>query len=153
MDTKKFEEELLSTPRQAEAHQGDQINGMLKAEIVSCDYKTMSVEMKFPVQKWQLNRVGKLHGGIIVTMFDYCFGALTRATSDLNFTPTIEITTTFLKPIESTDTLIIKASASYKGRRITHLQGDMIIENSNKKAAMGRGIFLNEDTSKPKSKF
>ena len=147
MDEKRFNDILQNSSAEANKNQPGQINSMLKPELVSGNAKSKSVEVRFPIEHWELNRAGNLHGGIIATMFDYTFGLLTRACVQLNFVPTIELNTTFVRPIMSDDTVIIKAYISHGGSRITHLSGEMYIEKNGKMAVMARGMFFNENTA------
>ena len=43
------------------------LNGRLKAELESCDDARQELTLKFPLQDWQVNGLGTLHGGMINT--------------------------------------------------------------------------------------
>ena len=56
------------------------LNGRLKAELHSCDEESQELTLRFPLQDWQVNGLGTLHGGMLSTMLDlamsmavYCF--------------------------------------------------------------------------------
>lgn len=56
------------------------LNGQLKAAFVSCNEETQELTLEFPLEGWQVNGLGTLHGGMAYTMMDlamsiavYCF--------------------------------------------------------------------------------
>ena len=46
------------------------LNGRLKAELECCNDADQELTLKFPLQDWQVNGLGTLHGGMINTMMD-----------------------------------------------------------------------------------
>ena len=50
----------------------------LKMEFHSWSYEERSITVRFPVQKWELNHMGSMHGGIIATAIDTVCGMTTR---------------------------------------------------------------------------
>lgn len=73
---KRLEEHMTRTLYENNVNQKDLINGMMRAEAAGCSYEEGTLSFAFPVQKWQTNRVGSLHGGIIATAFDLTVAAL-----------------------------------------------------------------------------
>lgn len=46
------------------------LNGQLKAAFVSCNEETQELTLEFPLEGWQVNGLGTLHGGMAYTMMD-----------------------------------------------------------------------------------
>lgn len=75
-DQQRLEAHVEKTMYEINVEQKDLINGMMKVSPKSCSYEDKTVTFAFPVQKWQANRVGNLHGGIICAAFDITIAAL-----------------------------------------------------------------------------
>ena len=128
--------------------QKDSINGMMQAEKFSCSYEERTLTFAFPVQQWQVNRVGNLHGGIICTAFDITIAALARFFARENFAPTVSLDVKYVRPVKVGDRLLVTARATSAGRRITQLTCEARIEASGRLAATGASVYMNVDTSK-----
>ena len=48
--------------------QEGRMNHLLKCEFVSCGVDPYSICLRYPVQEWELNPAGHLHGGASATM-------------------------------------------------------------------------------------
>ena len=48
------------------------LNGRLQAELVCVDEENQELTLSFPLQDWQVNGLGTLHGGMVNTMMDLC---------------------------------------------------------------------------------
>lgn len=146
VDKEQFKKSLMDTTIDVHTKQKGRINSMLNPEFLECDANEMSVRIRFGVEEWQINRGGTLHGGILATMFDFSFGALTRAVVGLGFVPTVELNTTYVRPVNKNEHVIIEAKILKSGKKITHIFGEATVEETGKNAAFGKGIFFNEDT-------
>ena len=73
------------------------LNGRLKAELVSCDDATQELVLQFPLQQWQVNGLGTLHGGIVNTMMDLAMSMVVYCFSRQSIPPTISMTTNYLR--------------------------------------------------------
>lgn len=124
------------------------INGMMKTSAGSGSFKDKTLTFEFPVQDWQANRVGNLHGGIICTAFDLTIAALARFYAGENFAPTISIDVKYIRPVQVGDTLIVKAKAMATGRRITQLTGEAYSKATGKRIATAASVYMNVDTTK-----
>lgn len=144
VDHKKFEDALRDLPAELQKKQKGRINAMLDPEFISCDPQELTVTLRFSVDHWQINRGGTLHGGILAAMFDLTFGALTRAALDSDFVPTVEMSTTYIRPVMADDMVLIEVRILNKGKQLTHLFGEAFIEKSGKKAAAGKGMFIRQ---------
>ncbi|MEG1584347.1 MAG: PaaI family thioesterase [Anaerovorax sp.] len=125
--------------------QAGQINAMMEPKYIGCHYANREIMIEFPVKKWQLNRVGVMHGGMIATAFDIALEILARFEVGLNFSPTIDMETTFLKPIRLGDDLVVTAKILSSGRTITHLQAEAYLKKGKKLAAVARSSYMNVD--------
>ncbi|MBQ3611056.1 MAG: PaaI family thioesterase [Firmicutes bacterium] len=154
-----MEQEMMTGQQRLEAHvektlhennviQKDLINGMMKSEKVSCSYEDKTITFAFPVQQWQANRVGKLHGGIICAAFDMTIAALARFYAGENFAPTISLDVKYVRPVEVGDTMLVTAKAVSAGKRITQLTCEATSKNTSKIVATGASVYMNVDTIK-----
>ncbi len=74
----KLEAHVAKTLQENNIQQKDLINGMMQADDAGCSFADKTITFAFPVQPWQANRAGHLHGGIICTAFDMTIAALAR---------------------------------------------------------------------------
>ena len=86
-----LEAHVEKTMNENNVKQKDTMTGLMKGLPVSCSYDDKTITFEFPVQDWQANRVGKMHGGIICTAFDLTIAALARFYARENFAPTISL--------------------------------------------------------------
>lgn len=125
------------------------VNGLMKPEFAGCSYKDKSFTIAFPVLRWETNRAGLMHGGIIASAFDIVMGMLNRYwAGGLNYTPTINLETTYIRPIALGDKLIVTAKINYSGKTITHLYGEGYVKSTGKLAATAISSYMSYDTVK-----
>lgn len=128
--------------------QKDTMNGLMKGSPAGCSYKDKTLTFEFPVQKWQANRVGNMHGGMICTAFDLTIAALARFYAKENFAPTISLDVKYVRPVSVGDTLVVCAKATATGRRITQLTGEAYSKSTGKLVATAASVYMNVDTDK-----
>lgn len=150
---KRLEEHVEKTLKENNVDQKDSINGMMRPQKVSCSYAEKTLTFAFPLQPWQVNRVGNLHGGIICTAFDLTVAALARFYAGENFAPTISLDVKYVRPVSVDDTLIVKAAATAAGRRITQLVCEAYSQKTGKLAATGASVYMNVDTEKERQEL
>ena len=117
---KMLEEHVAKTLRENNIEQRDTLNGMMKSSEGRCSFEDKTLTFEFPVQPWQANRVGNLHGGMICTAFDLTIAALARFYAGENFAPTVSLDVKYIRPVKVGDTLTVTARATATGKRITH---------------------------------
>ena len=139
------------TLRENNEDQTDRINGMMRSEAAGCSFEDRTITFAFPVQPWQANRVGDMHGGMICTAFDLTIAALARFYAEENFAPTISLDVKYIRPVKVGDTLLVTAKAIAAGRRITQLTCEAYSGRTGKLAASGASVYMNVDTSKEHS--
>lgn len=145
---KKLEEHMKRTIYENNVCQKDLINGMMKAESAGCSYEEGTMSFAFPVQKWQTNRVGNLHGGMIATAFDITIAALARFYAGKNFTPTVSLDIKYVRPAKEGDKVIVTARRISAGRRISQLVCEAKDSDTGKIIATGASVYLNADTDR-----
>lgn len=128
--------------------QCDTINGMMKSQKVGCSYEDKTITFGFPVQPWQANRAGNMHGGMICVAFDLTLAALARFFAREDFVPTISLDVKYVRPVKLGDTLLVTAKATAAGARITQLTCEAYSKTSGKLIATGASVYLNADTVK-----
>ncbi|MDO4869423.1 MAG: PaaI family thioesterase [Bacillota bacterium] len=119
----------------------------MKASDGYGSYADKTLTFEFPVQAWQANRVGKLHGGIICSAFDLTIAALARFYARENFAPTISLDVKYVRPASVGDTLVVTAKATSTGRRLTQLTAEACSKTTGKLIATAASVYLNADTS------
>lgn len=145
---KKLEEHMARTLYENNVSQRDLINGMMRAEAAGCSYEDGTLSFAFPVQKWQTNRVGTLHGGMIATAFDLTVAALARFYAGENFAPTVSLDIKYVRPARAGDTIIVTARMVSAGRRISQLVCEAADRATGKVIATGASVYLNIDTDR-----
>ncbi|MDO4175951.1 MAG: PaaI family thioesterase [Bacillota bacterium] len=148
MTQKALEEHVKKTLYENNVLQKDTMNGLMKGADGGCSFEDKTLTFEFPVQDWQANRVGKLHGGAICTAFDLTIAALARFYAGENFAPTISLDVKYVRPAEVGDTLIVTAKATSTGRRITQLTGEAVRKSDGKLVATAASVYMNVDTVK-----
>ena len=145
-----LEQHCRDTIYQNNVQQKDTMNGLMKGEWTECSFEKKTLTFAFPVQQWQANRVGNMHGGAICTAFDLTIAALARFYARENFAPTINLDVNYIRPVAMGETLLVTAKAISTGRRITQLTAEARIKSSGKLAASATSIYMNVDTQKEK---
>lgn len=148
---KLLEEHIEKTLKENNVDQKDTLNGMMQSRRGECSYEEKSLSFEFPVQAWQANRAGQLHGGMICTAFDITIAAMARFYAGENFAPTVSLDVKYVRPVKIGDTLVVKAKAIATGRRITQLTGEAYSKETGKLSATAASVFLNVDTVKERT--
>ena len=145
-----LEEHARRTLRENNELQQDTLNGLMKSQYGGCSYDDKTLTFEFPVQKWQANRVGNMHGGAICTAFDLTIAAIARFYARENFAPTVNLDVNYIRPVAMGETLSVTAKAIATGRRITQLTAEARIKSTGKLAASATSVYMNVDTVKEK---
>ena len=145
---KMLEEHVAKTLLENNIEQRDTLNGMMKSSEGRCSFEDKTLTFEFPVQPWQANIVGNLHGGMICTAFDLTIAALARFYAGENFAPTVSLDVKYIRPVKVGDTLTVTARATATGKRITQLTGEAYIKETGRLAATAASVYMNVDTVK-----
>lgn len=143
-----LEEHVKRTLYENNVLQKDTLNGLMKCGGGGCSFAEGTLTFRFPIQDWQANRVGKLHGGMICTAFDLTIAALARFYAGKNFAPTVSLDVKYVRPANVGDTLAVTAKATSTGRRITQLTAEARSGENGKLVATAASVYMNTDTEK-----
>lgn len=143
-----MEEYLDKTMHENNVVQEQTVNGMMKSIRIGCSYENTSITLGFPVQEWQANRGGMMHGGVICTAFDMTAAAIARFCAGENYAPTISLDVKYIRPVQLGDTLLVTAKATAAGKRITQIVCEAKSKNTGKLAATAASVYMNVDTTK-----
>ena len=105
------------------------INAKLPYTIIAHSFEDKSITYRFKTEEWMQNPYGSVHGGLIATMIDLALGVTTRALCG-NFTPTINLSLSYLRPVPANSGLIIKTSANRVGGTFIQITADCFVEGS-----------------------
>lgn len=144
----RMEQYLDKTMEENNVDQKDIICGLMKSIKGGCSYENKSITLGFPVQEWQANRAGLMHGGMICTAFDMTAAALARFFAKEFYVPTISLDVKYIRPVQIGDTLDVTVTATAAGKRITQIQAEAISRNTGKLAATAASVYMNVDIVK-----
>lgn len=131
--------------------QAETMNGMMKGKDAGCSFEEKSLSFAFPVQPWQANRVGQMHGGAICTAFDLTIAALARFYAGANFAPTVSLDVKYIRPARIGDEIVVTAKATATGRRITQLTAEACSRDTGRLLATAASVYMNVDTEKERA--
>ena len=123
------------------AKEKNTVVSMMQPELAVCDPKTFSLTLAFPGQPWECNPTGAIHGGMVSVMFDTAMGIAAYAYAD-ELTPTISLTTSYLRPAPGEGTLHVHATVTMAGRGIMYASAEMWEAQSPERiVATAQGVF------------
>ena len=93
--------------------------GMLQPRFVACDAQEKSVTLAYPARAWEANPLGVMQGGVVATMLDFSFAALSVCfVGDAPMTVTLQVS--YLRGTPVNGELIVRARATKIGRQLVH---------------------------------
>lgn len=117
------------------------INAMMKMKVLSYDFTERTVVLAFPVERWQLNPAGNMHGGMISTALDISMGCAAYTMSEASFTPTIQMAVNYVAAIPEGEILEIEAINDHAGSRMSQLRAIARLQSSRKIVATANGSY------------
>ena len=117
------------------------LNGRMKAELVSCDDGTRTLILRFPLEDWEVNGLGTLHGGMTSAMMDLAMSMVVYCFSRQTIPPTVSMTTNYLRPVPMEGYVEIRARLTSLGRRNATAYCEAVIPGSGKLAATAVGTY------------
>lgn len=117
----------------------------VKPRFISCDFAQREACIAFDVYDWELNPGGSLHGGIIVTGFDMACGLLCHYYAKQHMINTVNLTTTFLKPVLPGDTIYYHAKITSLGRTLMSVTAEARLARGDILAATASVTFMKLD--------
>jgi uncharacterized protein (TIGR00369 family) len=115
-------------------------NAMITPQFVECNFDGMTMTIEYPVQKWELNPAGILHGGIIAAIFDVSMAALILPYAG-GFAPTINLDIKFIRPEKEGDALVVKSHIISLGKNMAHAEAKAYSKTSGTIRSAGTGIY------------
>lgn len=109
----------------------------LEPQFVSCDFEKKEACLAFTALPWELNPGGSLHGGIIITCFDVSFGLLCHYYAKQHMITTVNLTTTFLKPVLLGDLVEYRVRITNLGRTLISMVGEGWVHRNGKDILVG----------------
>ena len=122
--------------------QSGDIYSLLHPHFLRCSYEEKSLTVFFNVKDWALNPEGTMHGGLISTVFDGTFGSLCHYWGKQRYITTVNLSTTFLKPVRAGDALIVTARATSIGRTLMSMTAEGRIQDGAVLAATSYTTFM-----------
>ena len=125
----------------------------IQPHFVSCDFEEGELVFSFPVLKWQMNPQQMVHGGIISTCFDTTLGVVCHYYAQPYPLVTVQLSTSFLKPVPKGETMVFRAKITSFGRSLVTVEGEAYLESTHEIAATSSAIFkILRPASKEKGK-
>ena len=141
--TKESFEALALDSLRRRALQKERLNALLKAEFVSSDAEELTVTLRFPVEEWELNPAGNLHGGMSASMMDIAMGVLAHSLAEGRVCTTTSLSMQYLRPVPKGEFIIAEAKAEFAGRNMMNFTAKGMIESSGKTAFTAQaGYFV-----------
>ena len=117
------------------------LNARLAPELHSFDDARQAITLKFPVQDWQVNGLGTLHGGIISTMMDLTMSMAIYCYSRETIPPTISMSINYLRPVPMEDGVLITARVTSIGKRNATAYCEAVVPATGKVASTAVGTY------------
>lgn len=117
------------------------LNGRLKAELKSCDESELELTLRFPLQQWQVNGLGTLHGGMVSTMMDLAMSMAVYCFSRQSIPPTVSMSVNYLRPVPMEEYAEVRARVTSLGKRNATACCEALVPRSGKTAATAIGTY------------
>lgn len=122
--------------------QSERLNARMKMQVLACDVDAQTLRLAFPVEEWQLNPAGTLHGGMFATAVDIAMGMLAHYYGEGHYCTTTNMNVNYLRPIGKGDTLILESCMEKAGRSLLSLTVRGWAASDGKTAVTGSGTYM-----------
>ena len=115
-----FDERIKSSLEFAggQAQQGT-INAGLGMELVDSDLDSRSLTIAMEIRPWMYNPAATtIHGGVSAALADHAMGTLIYCVNDCEFTPTVNLSLTYMQPVRLDRRLLIRCTLCSDGGRL-----------------------------------
>ena len=119
----------------------DTLNARFHASLEHCDDSLQEITLRFPLEQWEINGIGTLHGGILSAMLDLTMCMVVYCYSRTGVPPTVTMTTNYLRPVPMEGSVLIRARLTSLGRRNATAYGEAVIPASGKLAGTAVGTY------------
>lgn len=136
---------------QLHAFAPDTIGDLLHFQLVDCDARTGCCTISAQIQPWMRNAFGSLHGGIITTAMDQGMGMLATCMLDGKaITPTVQLNTTFHRPIQPQGQLLLKFTPESRTKNLIHMRAEVYdAQDPAHLCASATGMFFVKEMPEP----
>lgn len=117
------------------------LNGRMKAQLESVDEQEQELVLRYPLEDWEVNGLGTLHGGMSSAMMDLTMSMAVFCFSRQTIPPTISMTVNYLKAIPMEDSVLIRARVTSLGKRNATAYCEAVIPASGKVACTAIGTY------------
>ena len=117
------------------------LNGRMKARLESCDEEKQELVLCYPLEEWEVNGLGTLHGGMSSAMMDLTMSMAVYCFSRQTIPPTVSMSVNYLKAIPMEGFVRIKAQVTSLGKRNATAYCEAIIPGSGKVACTAIGTY------------
>ncbi|HHX13543.1 MAG TPA: PaaI family thioesterase [Clostridiales bacterium] len=127
-----------------ENHTEDRFNKKMKIRFAYSNSRENLIAVRFPVQDWQLNQNGTLHGGAMAAGFDMAMGIFSNFIAYLhgNVAVTTHLNVRFLKSVPADETVLVTARAELSENQLISLTGEAWLESSQNLVATADAAFM-----------
>ena len=102
------------------------VGSLLGLSLVTCDPEEKTLTLSMEPSPWMANLMGWMHGGMISSVMDTTMGALSRwCRGGEEFTPTVTMQTTYLRPVMLSGRLYIRARVTHAGHSLISLTSEL----------------------------
>ena len=102
----------------------------MQGRLIDFNQDNCNLTIAFPVLETYLNPAGSMQGGFITAAFDNVFGPLCHAVTGTAATTTVDINTSYHRPIFAGDELVITAAVKLQGRSKVHMVAEAFNKNN-----------------------
>jgi uncharacterized protein (TIGR00369 family) len=117
------------------------LDGRLGAKLEDCNDARQELTLRFPVQEWQVNELGRLHGGMINTMVDMAMSLVIYCFSRQSIPPTVSMTTNYLRPVPMEGSVLVRAHVTSIGKRYATAYCEVLLPANSKVACTAIGTY------------
>ncbi|MCI8514183.1 MAG: PaaI family thioesterase [Lachnospiraceae bacterium] len=122
--------------------QSERLNGIIQVRLDGCDAEEGSLRMAFPVEEWELNPAGTLHGGIFATAVDIAMGMLAHYYGEGQVCTTVNMNLNYLRPVKKDDVLIVESKLEKLGRTLVSMSVKGYAGSDGRTAVTGIGTYM-----------
>ena len=97
-------------------------------EYRDCGFEEGWIEFTHKASGFDSNRYGTVHGGVLGLFLDTAMGLAAYETGTGNSAPTMDLHTTYLRPMHPGDELVIRAEVMSAGKRTCMLRAFVIVD-------------------------
>ncbi len=104
-------------------------------------FDSLQFTLRFPLEDWQVNGLGTLHGGMSSTMMDLTMSIAVYCFSRQTILPTISMTVNYLHAVPMEGSVLVRARVTSLGRRNATAYCETIVPGSGKVACTAIGTY------------